>query len=237
MTPPLPPLRPPPRAFFVVGMQPPKKNAAVHKVIVVGAGGTGKSALTLQFMYDEFVVDHEPTKADSYRKNVTIPGEAEESAIDILDTAGQVGGRFARNPINASPFCSVHTESKPTRNRRLPVGMRARTCMSPLHAETSPPFFPRSLLFLGYGRRTMQLSATTTCGVGRWVVARTCPHQPSNSSVLPLRVEVRTRRFITDDCCVNRCASLARRGSCVSSRSTTGCRSQRWPISTTRYGA
>jgi len=68
---------------------PPKKNAAVHKVIVVGAGGTGKSALTLQFMYDEFVVDHEPTKADSYRKNVTIPGEAEESAIDILDTAGQ----------------------------------------------------------------------------------------------------------------------------------------------------
>ena len=40
--------------------------------------------------HDEFVVDHEPTKADSYRKNVTIPGEAEESAIDVLDTAGQV---------------------------------------------------------------------------------------------------------------------------------------------------
>ena len=36
------------------------------------------------------MVDHEPTKADSYRKNVTIPGEAEESAIDVLDTAGQV---------------------------------------------------------------------------------------------------------------------------------------------------
>lgn len=27
--------------------------AAIHKVIMVGSGGVGKSALTLQFMYDE----------------------------------------------------------------------------------------------------------------------------------------------------------------------------------------
>lgn len=68
----------------------PQKGAPpVHKVIVVGSGGTGKSALTLQFMYDEFVVDHEPTKADSYRKNVEIPGDGQISTIDILDTAGQ----------------------------------------------------------------------------------------------------------------------------------------------------
>ena len=49
------------------------KDAAsnsLHKVIMVGSGGVGKSALTLQFMYDEFVVDYEPTKADSYRKKV-----------------------------------------------------------------------------------------------------------------------------------------------------------------------
>lgn len=44
--------------------------AALHKVIMVGSGGVGKSALTLQFMYDEFVEDYEPTKADSYRKKV-----------------------------------------------------------------------------------------------------------------------------------------------------------------------
>lgn len=33
-----------------------KNNAqqpALHKVIMVGSGGVGKSALTLQFMYDE----------------------------------------------------------------------------------------------------------------------------------------------------------------------------------------
>lgn len=60
---------------------------ALHKVIMVGSGGVGKSALTLQFMYDEFIEDYEPTKADSYRKKVILDGE--EVQIDILDTAGQ----------------------------------------------------------------------------------------------------------------------------------------------------
>lgn len=42
----------------------------LHKIIMVGAGGTGKSALTLQYMYGDFVSDYDPTKADSYRKKV-----------------------------------------------------------------------------------------------------------------------------------------------------------------------
>nr|CAI5862189.1 unnamed protein product [Callosobruchus analis] len=54
---------------------------------MVGSGGVGKSALTLQFMYDEFVEDYEPTKADSYRKKILLDGE--DVQIDILDTAGQ----------------------------------------------------------------------------------------------------------------------------------------------------
>merc|ERR1712154_312850 len=62
-------------------------SPSLHKVIMVGRGGVGKSALTLQFMYDEFVEDYEPTKADSYRKKVVLDGE--EVQIDILDTAGQ----------------------------------------------------------------------------------------------------------------------------------------------------
>ena len=35
----------------------------------------------------QFVVDYEPTKADSYRKQVVLDGE--DTQIDILDTAGQ----------------------------------------------------------------------------------------------------------------------------------------------------
>ncbi|XP_043965340.1 ras-related protein O-RAL-like [Gambusia affinis] len=64
-----------------------QNSLTLHKVIMVGSGGVGKSALTLQFMYDEFVEDYEPTKADSYRKKVVLDGE--EVQIDILDTAGQ----------------------------------------------------------------------------------------------------------------------------------------------------
>lgn len=52
----------------------PTVGPALHKVIMVGSGGVGKSALTLQFMYDEFVEDYEPTKADSYRKKVKYSG-------------------------------------------------------------------------------------------------------------------------------------------------------------------
>jgi len=64
-----------------------KKQPQIYKVIMVGSGGVGKSALTLQYMYDEFVEDYEPTKADSYRKKILLDGE--EVQIDILDTAGQ----------------------------------------------------------------------------------------------------------------------------------------------------
>ncbi|ESN92956.1 hypothetical protein HELRODRAFT_69267 [Helobdella robusta] len=70
-------------------MSKPKSSPStiIHKVIMVGSGGVGKSALTLQFMYDEFVEDYEPTKADSYRKKVVVDGN--EVQVDILDTAGQ----------------------------------------------------------------------------------------------------------------------------------------------------
>lgn len=68
-------------------MPPKEKVGGVHKIIMVGSGGVGKSALTLQFMYEEFVEDYEPTKADSYRKKAVLDGE--ECQVDILDTAGQ----------------------------------------------------------------------------------------------------------------------------------------------------
>lgn len=50
----------------------PETTSALHKVVMIGSGGVGKSALTLQFMYDEFVEDYEPTKADTYRKKVSV---------------------------------------------------------------------------------------------------------------------------------------------------------------------
>ncbi|KAI8973836.1 small GTPase superfamily [Mycotypha africana] len=64
-----------------------KQALPLHKIIMVGSGGVGKSALTLQYMYGDFVEEYDPTKADSYRKKVVLDGQ--ECQIDILDTAGQ----------------------------------------------------------------------------------------------------------------------------------------------------
>eukprot|EP00168_Porphyra_purpurea_P002407 TRINITY_DN12750_c0_g1_i1.p2 TRINITY_DN12750_c0_g1~~TRINITY_DN12750_c0_g1_i1.p2 ORF type:complete len:190 (-),score=33.80 TRINITY_DN12750_c0_g1_i1:114-683(-) len=64
-----------------------EKEKVLHKIIIVGCGGVGKSALTLQFMYGDFVEEYDPTSADSYRKVMEIDGQ--ELNIDILDTAGQ----------------------------------------------------------------------------------------------------------------------------------------------------
>lgn len=58
-----------------------------HRVIVVGGGGAGKSALTQMFMYNSFVKEYDPTTADSYRKIFEVDGQKVQ--IDILDTAGQ----------------------------------------------------------------------------------------------------------------------------------------------------
>ncbi|XP_002137170.2 ras-related protein Ral-a-like [Drosophila pseudoobscura] len=59
----------------------------LHRIIMLGGEGVGKSALTLQFMYNEYDDEYEPTKADIYRKTLQLDGE--QVQIDILDTAGQ----------------------------------------------------------------------------------------------------------------------------------------------------
>eukprot|EP00056_Hartaetosiga_gracilis_P018465 m.10945 g.10945 ORF g.10945 m.10945 type:complete len:189 (-) comp6770_c0_seq1:240-806(-) len=58
-----------------------------YKLVVVGSGGVGKSALTIQLIQQHFVTEYDPTIEDSYRKQVTIDGET--CLLDILDTAGQ----------------------------------------------------------------------------------------------------------------------------------------------------
>jgi len=58
-----------------------------YKLVVVGDGGVGKSAITIQLIQNHFVEEYDPTIEDSYRKQVVIDGET--CLLDILDTAGQ----------------------------------------------------------------------------------------------------------------------------------------------------
>ena len=68
-------------------MQGNKSTIREYKIVVVGGGGVGKSALTIQFIQSYFVDEYDPTIEDSYRKQVVIDDKV--SILDILDTAGQ----------------------------------------------------------------------------------------------------------------------------------------------------
>jgi len=56
------------------------------KIVVLGSGGVGKSALTVQFVQGIFVEKYDPTIEDSYRKQVEVDGQ--QCMLEILDTAG-----------------------------------------------------------------------------------------------------------------------------------------------------
>eukprot|EP01120_Amphizonella_sp_Union-15-10_P011828 TRINITY_DN5128_c0_g1_i2.p1 TRINITY_DN5128_c0_g1~~TRINITY_DN5128_c0_g1_i2.p1 ORF type:complete len:188 (-),score=39.77 TRINITY_DN5128_c0_g1_i2:74-637(-) len=57
-----------------------------YRIVVLGSGGVGKSALTVQFVQGIFVERYDPTIEDSYRKFIDI--EREQYMLEILDTAG-----------------------------------------------------------------------------------------------------------------------------------------------------
>eukprot|EP00727_Mastigamoeba_balamuthi_P006385 m51a1_g2367 putative ras-related protein rap-1b-like (188) ;mRNA; r:645458-646072 len=56
------------------------------KLVVLGAGGVGKSCLTIQFVQNFFHPLYDPTIEDSYRKQVELDGA--NYILEIVDTAG-----------------------------------------------------------------------------------------------------------------------------------------------------
>jgi GTPase SAR1 family protein len=74
------------------------------KLVIVGGGGVGKSATTIQFIQHHFIDEYgkrlfsifsqflkDPTIEDSYRKMIKLPPVDEDILLDILDTAGPEG--------------------------------------------------------------------------------------------------------------------------------------------------
>lgn len=57
-----------------------------YKVVVLGSGGVGKSALTVRFVAGQFVEKYDPTIEDFYRKEIDMDGSP--TVVEILDTAG-----------------------------------------------------------------------------------------------------------------------------------------------------
>ena len=64
------------------------QNTPRYRIVVLGDGGVGKSALTLQYVQHNFIDYHDPTIEDAYQQRTVI--DSEPCLLDILDTAGQV---------------------------------------------------------------------------------------------------------------------------------------------------
>jgi GTPase KRas len=57
------------------------------KLVVLGQGGVGKSALTIQMVSSHFCEEYDPTIEDNYRKQVHVDDHT--CLLDIMDTAGE----------------------------------------------------------------------------------------------------------------------------------------------------
>lgn len=57
-----------------------------YKLVLLGAGGVGKSCLTVQFVQGIYLDSYDPTIEDSYRKTIEIDNKVFD--LEILDTAG-----------------------------------------------------------------------------------------------------------------------------------------------------
>nr|WNS50107.1 ras-related and estrogen-regulated growth inhibitor-like protein [Halisarca dujardinii] len=70
-----------------------KEQKLVHwiKVVVLGSGAVGKSALTVRYLTDRFIHDYDPTFEDIYEdEKKPIVVDDEQYALRIVDTAGQI---------------------------------------------------------------------------------------------------------------------------------------------------
>ncbi|SPO03859.1 probable novel protein of ras superfamily KREV-1 [Cephalotrichum gorgonifer] len=55
-------------------------------IVVLGAGGVGKSCLTAQFVHNEWIESYDPTIEDTYRTQINVDNR--QVVLEILDTAG-----------------------------------------------------------------------------------------------------------------------------------------------------
>lgn len=58
-----------------------------YKIVMLGSGAVGKSAITVQMVSGHFLSSYDPTIEDSYRTTINVNNK--DIILNILDTAGQ----------------------------------------------------------------------------------------------------------------------------------------------------
>ncbi|KAF7865279.1 hypothetical protein EAF04_006256 [Stromatinia cepivora] len=93
-----------------------------YHIVVLGAGGVGKSCLTAQFVQNIWIESYDPTIEDSYRKIIEVDGR--QCMLEILDTAGTE--QFSTyNPISdtlLNPSSSKSPLTHPPRELYMKTG-------------------------------------------------------------------------------------------------------------------
>ncbi|OBT57295.1 hypothetical protein VE04_03448 [Pseudogymnoascus sp. 24MN13] len=112
----------------------------LYKLVVLGDGGVGKTALTIQLCLQHFVETYDPTIEDSYRKQVVIDGQS--CMLEVLDTAGQeeytaLRDQWIRDGEGFVLVYSISSRSSFTRIQRFHHQIQRVK-------EASPPSYPGS---------------------------------------------------------------------------------------------
>ncbi|XP_060080310.1 circularly permutated Ras protein 1-like [Ylistrum balloti] len=71
-----------------------------YKVVILGSGAVGKSAVTVRYTTNTFVDCYDPTIEDSYRKNVTIPGLREKHRLAGTDKKSRSNRGSSVDPVS-----------------------------------------------------------------------------------------------------------------------------------------
>jgi len=98
-----------------------------YKIVVMGSGGVGKSAITVQFTQNTFVKKYDPTIEDSYRKQIEV--DEEQCVLEIMDTAGTEQFTTTRDLYmkNGNGFVLVYSIAAASTVQDLPQ-LKQRIC-------------------------------------------------------------------------------------------------------------
>eukprot|EP01123_Difflugia_compressa_P013598 TRINITY_DN639_c0_g3_i1.p1 TRINITY_DN639_c0_g3~~TRINITY_DN639_c0_g3_i1.p1 ORF type:complete len:205 (-),score=30.60 TRINITY_DN639_c0_g3_i1:55-669(-) len=150
-----------------------------HRIVVIGAGGVGKSAFTIQFVTSTFVETYDPTLEDSYRQAITV--DDQPTMLNIYDTAGQedffsIRDQYIRTGEGFICVYSITSEAtfehvRDLRDRIVDISDTERHCVvlvgnkSDLEHERKVGAFEGERLAAEFGWTFMESSAKTKTNV------------------------------------------------------------------------